>query len=212
MKQSNKGEGKEDLVSKTRLKEMGFTDSMIRDLLPVPIEKANPMYRSAAPMKLWPRRIVDEAMGAAEFMERKALADKRRASAAKGVAKRRESTREHFDRLISEIEVEKLPVAEVMKRSLEDRRLLNESRGVYGKAPERTLERWAVNYIRHNLTDYDEGLYSAKGEVGTHEEYERYKCAVLDAIADAYPALRGECRRQMAPARERQVMERAFRS
>ena len=31
------------------------------------------------------------------------------------------------------------------------------------------------------------------------EEYVRYRCAVLDAITDAYPMLADECRRQSRP-------------
>lgn len=122
-------------------------------------------------------------------------------------------TREHFDKMISEIKVEEIPIEEVEKLSLENKHLFYESRNRFDvlseSAPEYTRERWAVNYIRHHLTDYDERLWDAKGEVGIREEYSRCKAAVLDAISDAYPTLRDECQRQKVPALNRQVMDRA---
>ena len=36
------------------------------------------------------------------------------------------------------------------------------------------LNRWMVNFIRHNLTEYDDVLYDAKGKVGIGDEYIRY--------------------------------------
>lgn len=53
-----------------------------------------------------------------------------------------------------------------------------------------------MNHIRHELTDYDADLYEGKGQVDIGEEYARYRGAVLDAIAVAYPMLAIECGRQ----------------
>lgn len=61
---------------------------------------------------------------------------------------------------------------------------------------EETIRRWIVNYIRHELTDYDYDLYHTKGRTGCHEQYGRYRDAVLDKIAEAYPNYAEECQRQ----------------
>jgi hypothetical protein len=53
-----------------------------------------------------------------------------------------------------------------------------------------------VNYVRHNLTNYEEELYYMSGKVGCHEEYYFYKDAVLDRISETYPELEDACRRQ----------------
>ena len=50
-----------------------------------------------------------------------------------------------------------------------------------------------VNYIRLNLTSYDAVLYEMSGRVGCHDEYKRYKNAVLDKISSVYPYLSKEC-------------------
>ena len=58
-------------------------------------------------------------------------------------------------------------------------------------APRNIKERWAVNYIRHTLTDYDTTLPTLPDQY-----HKQYKLNVLDAIADTYPQFRRECERQ----------------
>ena len=41
-----------EYYTQTEVKELGFTNKMIKELLPPPAFKQNPMYRNAAPMKL----------------------------------------------------------------------------------------------------------------------------------------------------------------
>lgn len=67
-------------------------------------------------------------------------------------------------------------------------------------ADEATKERWAVNYVRHRLTDYDDALFNQRGRVGVRDVYDMYRAAVLDAIATKYPYLKGECDRQKGGA------------
>ena len=61
-----------------------------------------------------------------------------------------------------------------------------------------TVRRWMVNYIRHNLTRYDEFLYEARGRTGIRFAYPEYRCAVLEEIARVYPELQEECKRQIS--------------
>lgn len=65
------------------------------------------------------------------------------------------------------------------------------------EADEDTLIRWIVNYIRHNLVDYDNFLYKISGKVGSIGVYPEIKTAVLEKIAVAYPQYKEECERQM---------------
>lgn len=197
------GNKEKKMLTKGKVKELGFTDAMIRDLLPEPEEKPNPWYRSSAPMLLWDEAAVTEAMESEEFKTRRETADRRKASAAKGVAKRREQTSRMFDDCISQIEVEVIPIKDLRRLAIEAKRRAYEAHGRLDSRPEEadreTQQRWMVNYIRHNLTRYDADLYAGKGMVGIGEEYERYKAAVHDAIAKAYPSLKEECERQLAP-------------
>lgn len=61
---------------------------------------------------------------------------------------------------------------------------------------EETMQRWIVNYIRHQLTLYDGVLRGFKGNAGTDEASSRFKNALLDQIAKYYPAYKDECERQ----------------
>lgn len=61
---------------------------------------------------------------------------------------------------------------------------------------EKTLMRWVVNYIRHNLISYDSTLFDNKGKVGKDEAYPIFKKAVLDRIAATYPKYAAECQKQ----------------
>lgn len=61
---------------------------------------------------------------------------------------------------------------------------------------EDTLNRWIVNYIRHNLINYDSTLQRTKGKTGKQESYPIYKCRILQRISEAYPKYADECARQ----------------
>ena len=58
------------------------------------------------------------------------------------------------------------------------------------------LKRWVVNYIRHNLVRYDDGLYEMRGKTGQDVVYPEFKDAILDKIALAYPTYADECEKQ----------------
>jgi hypothetical protein len=74
----------------------------------------------------------------------------------------------------------KLPLAEIMA-------------GTDERLPQRDRERQAVNYIRHNLTDYDELV----AECGDPAEKTRTRNRILRQIAEAYPELAEAAKRQM---------------
>lgn len=68
------------------LKERGWTDAMIRDLLGEPDLLAdNPHYKSAAPWRLWRLQRAEVAEATPEFAQRKERAERQRAAAAKAV-------------------------------------------------------------------------------------------------------------------------------
>ena len=72
------------------LKERGWTEAMIRDLLGKPdLREDNPHYSSAAPMRLWRLQRVQAAEAAPGFAQRKERADRQCASAASAAETRR---------------------------------------------------------------------------------------------------------------------------
>jgi hypothetical protein len=55
-----------------------------------------------------------------------------------------------------------------------------------------TIDRWTVNYARHRLTDYDRLHHGLNAQ-----DVKRLRDRVLSAIAQTYPELADECRRQI---------------
>lgn len=72
---------------------------------------------------------------------------------------------------------------------------------MYRPSDEETMKRWIVNYIRHNLIEYDQNLRMLKGKVGKDEAYIDFKLAVLEKIAESYPYYADECNRQISNMR-----------
>ena len=77
----------------------------------------------------------------------------------------------------------------------------------YG-ADNKFIDRIKVNYIRHNLTDYDFLVEQASILEGSQEAIMLIKKRVYSEIAKAYPALKKECENQFA----RREMESEFMS
>lgn len=68
---------------------------------------------------------------------------------------------------------------------------------VVSNASEQDIVRWMVNYIRHNLTSYDDFMAEILGKTGVADLYEEVNKAVYKEIAQAYPSLKEECNRQL---------------
>jgi hypothetical protein len=58
------------------------------------------------------------------------------------------------------------------------------------------IHRIVVNYLRHELTAYEEELMSPAGRIGVRDAESMIRRRVYDAISAAYPMLAGECRAQ----------------
>ena len=71
--------------------------------------------------------------------------------------------------------------------------------------------RWCVNYIRHELTDYDETLSWLKEQpVEETEAYLKYKVALLTMIGEVYPSLRTEIGNQLRDILEKLPEDRKY--
>lgn len=192
------------IAASTIKEDYGFTDKLIRELLPEPMLVENPHYKRAAPMRLWYDDEIDMLSRqpdiAGQLADVLAKREKRKAGARKAVETKKKQTALVVDEAISQIRVKRIDPKRARRNGVRDRQDWYDAteqwdRDAYS-ADEATKDRWMVNYIRHNLTDYDEGLWRMSGMVGCHDEYARYKNAVLDRIAQAYPECEHECNRQ----------------
>lgn len=190
----------EKICQQDVMKKYGFNAAML-ELLPEP-ELVKKRWRKH-PMKLWLVKDVVRVLKTKRAQTLLAESIPRRESAKKAVETKRKQMEARIEKAIAEIRVDNSkPIKSIMENSYQQAmyycRQREHERGFYydGEPTEEDRLRWAVNYVRHKLTVYDEVLYSTQGKVGCHEGYCCYKKAVLAAIGEAYPELKAEAERQ----------------
>lgn len=195
--------------NRSDLKARRWTDSLISKLLGEPDETAmNPYYTTAAPVKLY---LVDRVIpieGAQEFQEsldrRKRRRQPKRSShevRCEAQEVRREATLEAAWDLEWDVPVmEKAELIRAACHSYNDYQLMERNTFEFRRAqPDSNpgfLDRICVNYLRHELTDYDDNLAMFRGRIGVAEAERIIRIEALDAIARQYPNLARECDRQ----------------
>jgi len=196
-----------DFITPSRLKaERGWTASLITTFLGEPDQTApNPHYQRAAPMRLYAMDRVHQAEASDEFKVAQAKTKSRQAGAAKAVETKRQAALQHVKGL--NIEVVRLDRDTVTRRAVNsyNSHWLNH-RGRSGlmaspASDQAFLSRITVNYIRHELTQYDRHLEEVARRVGCQDAVDEIRARAYAAIAHAYEWLADEC--------ERQVEERA---
>ena len=190
---------KKQKVTKTNLKDRGWTEKMIKVLLPEPEYKRNPRYHSQAPMQLWPLELVEDAEKTEEYEILLEKAERRRRAAYEVCDRKYDELMEEVDQRIADIYIPRIPIGTLMEESLDAKIYWELERRPYlefddeermKNADLEVRKRWAVNYIRHRLTSYDGYLHHLKGRIGTEDAYHRYRNALMNAIYDTYPCLK----------------------
>lgn len=200
------------LLSVPQLRERGWTPALIKRFLGNPDgTRPNPYYRSAAPMQLYDAARVGQIETAVAFLEAKQKAAVR---SQRGQAIARRKAQELVEQARqTPISVRHLPATEIQQRAIDSfngwkEMLLIERGHEYepaGKHSDPTfLQRISVNYIRHQLTKYDHYLERAAGKAGVAEAVDVIRGRIYQAIAESYPDLAVECRRQQ---RDREYQE-----
>lgn len=193
------------LLSSTQLKERGWTPALVKKFLGLPdATKPNPYYRSAAPMQLYALARV-EVCEQEDCWKQAAAKAAVRSEAGKTAAARKAAV------LITQAErmsitIVRLPLDTLVNRAIASYNAFHEEmlweRGHdYERASEQSdpafLERITVNYIRHNLTEYDTHLEEVAGQVGVSEAGRVIRRRVYAQIAACYSEYAEECMRQM---------------
>lgn len=174
-----------------QLKKKWWTDALIKKFPgDADAERPNPRFRTGSPMRLYSIKRVNEIEQSQEFKEALALARKRR-EASKKVA--RERSARLAEDCLKDVSVQEIPIRDLRRlaiKSQKDRYISREDFGRdVGGADDATIERWMVNYARHNLSNYDSVRADYAGKVGVHEAAEAVRSAVLDKIAEIWPEL-----------------------
>jgi hypothetical protein len=195
----------DDYLTQTQVIERGWTRTLVQRFLGEPDKQVNNSGRRGK-INLYARgRVVarerDEAF---QFAREKAA---RRSQTAKQVAQRKEAE------LLQQIEAMPIQIRQIKNvqgaaiRSYNDWKAecAWDDRGRYYDWKPATpdsdpafLQRITVNFIRHELTEYDAQLESVAAQIGAVRARTRIRNRILDSIASVYPELAKECTLQKA--------------
>lgn len=197
---------RDNYLNKTELKSRGWTESSIDKFLGVEdTTRNNPFYRSAAPIKLYLKERVEQLEDTEQFkiwFEKSGI----RKQAAKNAADvKRKSLLEEAKTW--KVKLKSIPLKKLYELAVDSHNdwscftdnfdnvtsvseLLKEN-------PE-TLNRLAVNYLRHECSSYEHRLDNNRGKVGVDEAYYIIKTKVLQQIAKQYPQLKEEANKQLS--------------
>lgn len=195
----------DEYLTKAGLKARGWTEKAIATFLgPCDREAKNPVFRSAAPAKLYRTSRVEAAEQSAAYQAFVAGNAGRRGGARKAVATKR-------DRLLQELATWQIvlrpkPYETVVDAAIRAYNRFHEDlyydRGHEYEPASRDsspefLQRITVNHLRHNLSNYEARLDALFGRVGKQEAYRILNAKIYERIAAEYPMLKEECERQL---------------
>jgi hypothetical protein len=182
------------------LKQRGWSNKLIHSLLGEPdLTKMNPFYRSAPGMKLYLLKRVEEAEKNKAFIDFQPLREKYRQRALKVAEKKRDELLAYVEAL--KIKIPRFPKDQLYKFACKHYNRLWEEREAFDKHAEPAddeafLNRIAVNFLRHACSSYEDRLEELHGKVGNFLAYFALKEKILTKIAECYPYLAEECKRQ----------------
>lgn len=174
----------------------GWSRSLVEKILGEPDEKKK-SFHYGTQVSLYLISRVLEAESKENFQTAQSLLQKRKAAAQKGTSTKIAS-------LLEAIEVMPISVKEVKNvrqcaiKSYNNH-ALNRGSESYASAldDQEFLDRITVNFIRHELTQYDQAILDAAGKAGVQKAIFRIRQRVYAAIAQAYPALSDQCQAQL---------------
>lgn len=191
---------KTEYLTTPRLKERGWTDTMIKKFLGEPdATRDNPHYKCAAPMKLYETKRVERVERRKSFKEYMEASAGRKASAQKGVKTKIEKALE-YARTVG-INVPTMDYDKVVKRACQSYNEWHEydRNGFYNDyftpadplhSDADFLRRITTNYLRHECSSYEQQLYKFFGKTGVNEAHDILQKRINDEIQRIYPQLK----------------------
>ena len=194
---------KKEYVTQAGLKkDYDWTQGQIKKFLPTPCKEAvNPNYVTGAPMKLFEVGKVKKVMETPDFLKSVEKLKKKRAGAKVGAKKAVETkvnkTRELLDKL--DFTIPQYEKTQLYKLAVEHYNDLWQSKGRHEKTihlhkdlDPNFLNRIAVNFLRHEMSDYDYAFDMLKGKTGKMDVIEDARTGLINAIYIKYPYLEYE--------------------
>jgi len=181
-------------------KRNGWSKKVITHFLPTPcLTKNNPRYRNAAPSHLYLIEKVERIESTSEWQQQALLTNNRKKTASLATSTKRANLLMYVENLT--IQVPLLQVDELTKKACDHYNAhkvgRSYERGEQYDWPAATpesdtefLKRITTNYLRHQLTRYENELEQIAGKAGVGEAYEKLKSKVNQAIVYQYPHLK----------------------
>lgn len=110
--------GKSQMITQSTILAMGWTKTMIKNLLPEPTERPNPHYKCAAPMKLWEQDKVLEVMETEDFKKALEKASKRKNAAKSAVKTKEKRLKEKMVEIANSFGIRIIPDDELIEKVL----------------------------------------------------------------------------------------------
>jgi hypothetical protein len=199
---SNKLRAKTEYLNSTDLRRRGWTTTAILRFAGEPDDTClNPYYLSGPLINRYLKKRIEQIERTNKFQDWLDKSKKRKQGASVGVETKRQKLMCYLDGVKIDVPI------------IDKERLIQEAVKHYNAMSfcspgplkiahetdnEEFLLRIAVNYLRHELSDYEDELYEIYGKVGVREAVSKLREKVYDAIGTAYPWLDDECRRQFA--------------
>lgn len=189
----------DDVYSQSDLLEMGWTKTMITQLLPRPMYVENPHDPAFAPMKLWWKSKVVEVMQTEPFIRAKNLLEQKQVKVLKTRSKRAAVQRPDTPKEMDKIIVRKVPEHTIVQLALKEQAGKLMDKGDFMGAAKTmasgvaTRARLSVEYVFNHLLECptDPKLISV------NRRKETIRVIGLKKIAKAYPHYAEECQRQL---------------
>lgn len=191
------------MITQSKVIALGWTISMIKKLLPEPKLAENTLYKNGPPLKLWKEKTVLAAMNTQEYKDLWEKANKRSKKGKEIAKKKAKQFSDEMIEIAKKLNVIVVDLDILLEMVHEEKinvdpvyTLYNENLE-FSQIPKEVIDRWLVNFVRHNLVEYDKNLDLLYNKIGRNNAYIQYKTVVLNKIAVAYPILKEECERQI---------------
>lgn len=209
-----------DLISKAQVIRRGWTPLAISKFLGDPDQTKRNSRNRKAPIQLFYEDRVAATENTAAWLDWKSKSKARSDAAKKSAASKREKTIDKATSQLHKVDL-KPQFKNLSKQKLQDFAIKHfeeleierhvRSGGKYTaetvtsrRSPD-FIKRITVNFLRHAGTSYDSELDKYFSSIGVNQAKDIVREHVYDIIATEYPYLKGECDRQLAVRRERQL-------
>ena len=193
-------------IALTTVKQMGFTDKLIKTLLPEPKLVRNPHYGCAPPMKTWEEETVLEATKTQMFIDEQAKRQRRKESAKKGLETRKQNLIDEMIKRADNAEVKRVELSEIKDHLNYEWNYINSKLLISGTMDYKPKiydvdDEEYVDYILECLTSYKTDIKETWGKAGGDQAFDIYFEKIMEKVATVYPELKEECQAQIIQRR-----------